>query len=309
MPSDKTPTHAPNQPLSNTTIIHPSSSDSNSNSNSTSPHHLSPSALFETFWTLQRESTDDAENLMQHVTTCGTFDSASIETWLQTRQLQHHLPPLNSDSPFSPSHSTSSISVDEPVLPTTPTVGNMDVVDMDTSMNMDMDMDIAERIPIALSPSAKSANMRQRTSTIGDTITIATVKRAVDMFFCSTGMLFYIIPKEQQQSLFRAAQEGHGQGSTSLPDTASFTDILRGSTSMAGRARIAEISGMAAIGLLYLRISDEENGHGLPENLSHYFYSITRRMLECAIEVDPMRAPIPSLCLHTARGLRYPFIP
>lgn len=220
------------------------------------------SALFETFWNLQRESNEDAESLMQHVQDCGTFDSASIEAWLRNRQSQRI------DSPFSQSHSTSASSIDEPELPRTP---KLDVGDslMETSTT----------------PMEVISETTGKVRTMGDHITIATVKRAVEMFFCSTGLLFYIVPKDQQAALFYCAQDC---GDTSLPDTAPFMDVLRNSVSLQARARLAEICGMAAIGLLYLRISDEENAP--PANLGHYFYSITKQMLDSAMEANPMRA-------------------
>jgi hypothetical protein len=114
-------------------------------------------------------------------------------------------------------------------------------------------------------------------------VTVATVRGAVDMFFKATGLLFYVFPKEQADSI-----QHDLLNEAEYPGDTLFTAILRKSNSVQKRAQLAEICGAAGVGLLYLRLLDKQQPP--PLGLSDYFYSTTKQMLDSAIKANPLRA-------------------
>ncbi|KAF2121462.1 hypothetical protein BDV96DRAFT_213376 [Lophiotrema nucula] len=110
--------------------------------------------------------------------------------------------------------------------------------------------------------------------------TIATIKLAVDIFFKSSCLLFYIIPKEQIETIL--------MGDLQQPDETPFVEVLSTCSTLEARARLAELCGMAAVGLLYLRESDDQTNP--PARLGDYFYNMTKQLLDSAIEANPFRA-------------------
>lgn len=208
------------------------------------------STLLEIFWHLQREPAEKARMFLEHVKNSEQIRASNVEEWL------HDPPGHRTDSPFSQSRRMSNASTANSLATRT---ANRSANDATSHVSPNSEVDQAQNL--------------------GFHVTIATVKRAVDMFFRSTGMLFYIVPKEQLDAILDSIQ---------LPDNTPFTAILKSSISLQARARLAELCGMAAVGLLYLRISDEERAP--PAKLAHYFYSITKQMLDSAVEANPLRA-------------------
>ncbi|KAF2019938.1 hypothetical protein BU24DRAFT_129893 [Aaosphaeria arxii CBS 175.79] len=218
---------------------------------------LDNASLLETFWCLQRDSgSEQAQDFLKYVKTCDVLDSSSVETWLGNQQKQQRI-----DSPYSTLLSTSSSPRDRV------SGYGKEADELSNSQTETPDVELAD------------AQFMSRN------VTVTTIRRAVDMFFSSTGLLFYIVPKDQQESLFRSALS---RDDGPMPLDSPFVDLLRNSTGLEAKARLAEISGMAAIGLLYLRIADEE--HAPPEKMAHYFYSIAKQMLDSAVEANPLRA-------------------
>jgi hypothetical protein len=215
------------------------------------------SALLETFWHLQRASGEDALEFLDLVRSSSPQDVSSIEQWLRDRR-----------TPRTDSVSTTRDASNSPIYER-PAVH---------SPNWGGD-----GMPRRLSNAASDGLPEQQP--VGQHVSVGTVKRAVDMFYRSTGLLFYIVPKAQIDSILADATES---AHCNFPEDAPFTTVLKSSTSLQARARLAELCGMAAIGLLYLRISDEERAP--PAKLGHYFYSITKQMLDSSIEANPLRA-------------------
>ena len=219
---------------------------------------LNDSTLFEIFWHLQREPTEKAQMFLKYVKSCEHLNASTVEDWLRDRQSQRS---QSISSPMSHTRTSSVTSAD----------------DRSKIFNSNTEATVLKRADTAFLNSSPRTLLEVPTH--GPHVTIGVVKRAVDMFFLSTGMMFYIVPREQLDEIL---------DSLPFPDIAPFTAVLKSSTTLQSRARLAELCGMAAVGLLYLRIADE--GKAPPAKLGHYFYSITKQMLDSAIEANPLRA-------------------
>lgn len=217
------------------------------------------SALLETFWHLQRASGEDALEFLDLVRSSSPQDTSSIEQWLRARQT-----PRTDDSTSTTHDASNSPIYERPAVNSPNWSGN----GLDRRLS-----------------NAASDVLPEQQHPQGQHVTVGTVKRAVDMFYRSTGLLFYIVPKAQIDTILTEATESTH---SNFPEDAPFTTILKSSTSLQARARLAELCGMAAIGLLYLRISDQERAP--PAKLGHYFYSITKQMLDSSIEANPLRS-------------------
>lgn len=115
-------------------------------------------------------------------------------------------------------------------------------------------------------------------------ITTTTICEAVDMFLRSAGALFYVFTKTEGDVIIEEILGAQPQSSRT-----DFMKLLREAATMSRRAQLAELCGMAAVGLLYLRLSQHQNGAHTAES-AKLLYSMTRLMLEDAIRFNPLRA-------------------
>jgi hypothetical protein len=111
-------------------------------------------------------------------------------------------------------------------------------------------------------------------------VTISTVRRAVAMYFKAPGLLFHVINEGDAGRLLDQAFENY-------EEMTMFRNVIHNSTTSLERARLAEIAGMAAVGLLYLYWGDHQPGDS---RIDAYFYNIARQCLDDAIGTDPLRA-------------------
>lgn len=115
-------------------------------------------------------------------------------------------------------------------------------------------------------------------------IPISAVCEAVDMFLRSAGALFYVFTKMEGDAII---EEVFGvQSQSGLTDV---TKLVREAATAPHRAQLAELCGMAAVGLLYLPLSQQQNEMHTAES-ANLLYSMTRLMLEDAIKFNPLRA-------------------
>jgi hypothetical protein len=110
-------------------------------------------------------------------------------------------------------------------------------------------------------------------------MTIGTVKLAVDVFFRCTCLLFYTIPKEQVEAIL--------DGDFQMPNDTPFVSVIEQASSQQKKARLGELCGMAAVGMLFLR---EREDDVYPAQLAEFLYSMTKQSLDSAIEANPFRA-------------------
>ncbi|KAJ4286421.1 hypothetical protein N0V90_013120 [Kalmusia sp. IMI 367209] len=111
-------------------------------------------------------------------------------------------------------------------------------------------------------------------------ITITTVKIAIKKYFQSTAAHFYVISEYQAREILARALDRYTEGTI-------FNQAVYDANTGEERARIAEIAGMAAIGLLYNQVAEHKAGHYNPDR---YFYAVAREFFYDATEVDPLRA-------------------
>ncbi|KAF2739028.1 hypothetical protein EJ04DRAFT_519958 [Polyplosphaeria fusca] len=121
---------------------------------------------------------------------------------------------------------------------------------------------------------------RPKERRISHDTTIGTVKLAVDVFFKSTCLLFYTIPSEQVEAIL--------DGDFQMDNDTPFVYVLKRANTLQRKARLAELCGMAAVGVVFLR--EREDGEIPPAQLGDFLYCITKQLLDCAIEVNPFRA-------------------
>jgi len=114
------------------------------------------------------------------------------------------------------------------------------------------------------------------------TVTVAIVQSAVENFAASTGVLCNVFTADHIDALL-ATSFGH----IKLPLHRLFFDVLKATTDVQGKARLAELSGMAAVGILYFQNSTYDRPP--PVGLAEHFYALTKRMLDSAIESDALR--------------------
>ncbi|KAF1810313.1 hypothetical protein P152DRAFT_94702 [Eremomyces bilateralis CBS 781.70] len=105
---------------------------------------------------------------------------------------------------------------------------------------------------------------------------------AITAFSECTGTLYYAFTQEQVDDLLHSAF-----GQMTQPETA-FLDVFKENADLQDRARIAELCGMAAVGIYYERRSDQDSGP--PAALAEYFYVISKLMLDSSIAAHPLRA-------------------
>ena len=114
-------------------------------------------------------------------------------------------------------------------------------------------------------------------------VTIMIIKNAVNMFLQSAGMLFHCFTRKQADNIL-----DNEFGLFEHPDKTSLWDILKRETNIQRNAQLAELCGMAAVGILYLRLQSQNN---MPSAESAgYIYSTTRLLLDSSIQANPLRA-------------------
>jgi hypothetical protein len=222
-----------------------------------SDHFHIDSALLEIYWYLQTKSEGEAQEFLKYIRSNGPLSLMSTHKWLQDRQTSIAHP-----------QSTSLTVLHEPLVGKKVKLG-----DESPRKQWKTIVGINDQ-PIYESSEA------ERCSPL---VTVATVRSAVDMFFKATGLLFYVFPKEQADSI-----QHDLLNEAEYPGDTPFTAILRKSNSAHKRAQLAEICGVAGVGLLYLRLLDKQQPP--PLGLSDYFYSTTKQMLDSTIETNPLRA-------------------
>ncbi|KAF2800112.1 hypothetical protein K505DRAFT_320727 [Melanomma pulvis-pyrius CBS 109.77] len=221
-------------------------------------HHFpADSSCLEVFWYLQTQSLEEAQNYLEYIRSRGPLSLTSNQKWLRDQQKSS-----------ARSNSLSDTSVDKP-----PSAKRAKVIDDGLKEKM-------RATKIATDSTIYGTSEAQRCSPY---VTITTVRNAVSMFFNATGLLFHVFTKDQadyiQHELLNEFR---------FPSDTPFTTIIGNIISLKDKADLAELCGMAAVGLLYLRLGDKDQAP--PVGLSDYFYSTARQMLDSAIEADPLRA-------------------
>lgn len=224
-----------------TALFHSESSprQTDSVSSKRGPDHFQvDSACLEMFWYLQTQSLEEAQKYLEYIRGSGPLSLTSTHKWLRDGQ--------NSSTR---SNSLSDNSVDKP-----PATKRPKVVDGDSKEKM-------RATEIATDSTIYETSEAQRCSPY---VTITTVRNAVNMFFNATGLLFYVFTKDQADSI-----QHDLLNESKFPGGTSFTAILRNSRSLQDKAQLAELCGMAAVGLLYLRLGDKQQVP--PVGLSDYW--------------------------------------
>lgn len=222
-----------------------------------SDHFQVDTALLEMFWYLQSKSGDEAQEFLRHIRSNNHLSLLSTHKWLQDRHTSIAQP-----------GSSSFTALNRP-----PVNKRAKLVDENPKEQW--------KAIIGINDQAISSSSKAEWS--NPSVTLATVKGAMDMFFKATGLLFYVFPKEQadsiQHDLFNESE---------YPGDTPFATILNKRKSLHERAQLAEICGMAGVGLLYLRALEKQQPP--PLGLSDYFYSTTKQLLDSTIEDNPLRA-------------------
>jgi hypothetical protein len=222
-----------------------------------SNHFQVDSALLEMFWYLQSsKSGDEAQAFLKHIRSSGPLNLVSTRKWLQDRQAS-----------VAESSSTSTALPNPPVVEMAKLINETPKEQSKTS--------VGTNDPVVYGSSEGEGRIQ--------VVTVATVKAAVAMFFMATGLLFYVFPKEQADSI-----QHDLLNEAKYPGDTPFSVILSKSDSLEERARLAEICGAASVGMLYQRLFDKQQPP--PLGLSDYFYSLTKQLLDNTIEANPLRA-------------------
>ncbi|KAH7132555.1 hypothetical protein B0J11DRAFT_503723 [Dendryphion nanum] len=116
---------------------------------------------------------------------------------------------------------------------------------------------------------------------IAQHISIDTVKDAVASYYLSTGQLFYVNPEDHVNNI---VEEILGD----YQPTETFTAVLSAASTLQTKGKLAELCGMAAVGLCYLRLSDQEK-FGSP-HLCDFFYMTAKDLFDSSIEANSLRA-------------------
>lgn len=218
-------------------------------------------SLLEMFWYLQTTSAKDAQDFLAFMRSGAAVGVETMQNWVQERQ--------SVGNGVEPGSSQQQLMSD--ISP--PTDHSADVAILDVERVADDPDPEADVFALAQTLANQFPHWPQAA-------TVDTVRNAINMFFLCTGSLFHVFSRDEVDVILD--ELGDFQ-----PEDA-FVDVLTKDPSLQHNARIAEVCGMAAVGILYLRISDE---HPVPPaELAEYFYIITRRKLDSAIRASPLRA-------------------
>jgi hypothetical protein len=130
-----------------------------------------------------------------------------------------------------------------------------------------------------LSDSLVHASAVSEASSAARSATVETVETAVEMFLNCSKSLFYIITDEQVAEHLDRLKKYRGE---------LLLEVLEENIGSQFSAQFAEITGMAAIGVLLLRQSN--TAPAVSTALADYLYAISRHLLDDVIEEDPLRA-------------------
>ncbi|KAF2708779.1 hypothetical protein K504DRAFT_288900 [Pleomassaria siparia CBS 279.74] len=205
-------------------------------------------AMFEMRWYLQTQSGEEAQNILAHIDSSGSLSLQPAQKPLQGRQKY----------------------------------GSRYESTLDRSMNLHSLTKVPVRRDIDFQGTETNAQVTGTGNTERFHVTIGSVKGALEMFLNATGLLFHVLSKEQADTI-----QSDLLDESEYTDDTPFTTILNHCKNLQQKARLAELSGMAAVGLCYLGSFRKS---APPRGLSDYFYSITKQNLDNSIEADPLRA-------------------
>ena len=135
----------------------------------------------------------------------------------------------------------------------------------------------------AKAPKAIGFDHLQDRSSPATLITISSVKAAVEMFLQSAGMLFHVFTRKQVDAIYQdTLTKAH------YHENFCFLNVLTEETSARRNTQLAELCGMAALGTLYVRVSSQDTKP--PPEAADFLYSMTKSLLDSAIQLNPMRA-------------------
>jgi hypothetical protein len=222
--------------------------------------------MLEILWFMQNKSEEDAQDLLAYIRSQHNGDFGAMTRWLKGKRQGITTGSLEKTSPDGISD---------------PSLTGRSANDMMDSENEEFGTARQQNY----GSSAASSSMAPRIGDPGSIwrhhATVATVQRAVQMFFDCTGLLFHVYAEEHVKNILEQTL-----GSVTSPESTMFLDVLKKHPHM--KIKFAEISGMASVGILYLRATDDAESP--PPGLAQHFYDITRWLLDNAIECDPFRA-------------------
>lgn len=111
--------------------------------------------------------------------------------------------------------------------------------------------------------------------------TVGSLQSPLDMFFDCVGALFYIVTRNEAASSIATIE---ASGNHHTPLGAFFSN----GSSLELRTLSAELSGMAAIGVVHSQLADPSTAP--PAELADYFYAVAKHGLDFAILYNPLRA-------------------
>lgn len=220
----------------------------------------------EVFWFMQNKSQEDAQDLFAFIRKQQDGKLEALVQWLRSKGPQIAFDAQDEEMATHRSSNQSATTTDFDVM-------------------QDSDEEPFSKLQIHYGSSVASSSLNARPGAKHDDwikhATVATVKRAVQMFFDCTGLLFHVYEEDQVDQKVQEAL-----GSITKPEETLFLDVLKQNSSM--RITFAELAGMAGVGILYLRTSKETPL--FPRGLAQHFYDITRWLLDSAVEQNPLRA-------------------
>lgn len=138
-------------------------------------------------------------------------------------------------------------------------------------------------------------------SSVSHLATLAAATTSMQVFFRACGVLFYVFSREQEEESYSYCNKTKERA---------IADAVNHRPDVQDGIVLAEISGMAAVGTLYLRVSGVED---VPSSdMADYYYAIAKHLLDDAIVASPLRAmkvcvllALYNIVLHATVALAY----
>jgi hypothetical protein len=235
------------------------------------------SAMFEILWYLQTNSLDKASELLQHLRSVRGADYGAVLEKI-SRAGSGSSSGLGSPSTHT-SDSSSGVQVDHPAS---------EVMQYQQSPFI-IDQHIAGSVEFTDPPTGQDA-------------TVDGIRAAIDMFFMCIGGLFYVFDKSDvEKTIELLVMSTKGMTLANLVSSASSMEV---------RTLAAELAGMAAMGILHLRLRVPDKAPSA--QLADYLYAVAKHGLDTAIQYNPLRAmkvclllAFYNIALHATVALAY----
>ncbi|KNG46271.1 nitrate assimilation regulatory protein nira [Stemphylium lycopersici] len=219
------------------------------------------SSLYEMLWYLQTTSPSKAAALLQYMRAAQGQDLGAIFENFERGNRNSMPSAADCHTLLDDSPSTSRES------PSSPMITVPEVMDHPRLFTVRRGRDGATGVTLVSSAQASA--------------TVASLQSPLDMFFDCVGALFYIVTRNEAASSI-ATIEASGNHHTPLGV------FFSNGSSLKLRTLSAELSGMAAIGVVHSQLADPSTAP--PAELADYFYAVAKHGLDSVILYNPLRA-------------------